>query len=134
MKKFIIATILILGIIPNFDGNITLVSEVNAQMMAYEFPGEDDCFGGDTGLGYGHCSVCGGCYDARYDSCPWCGGQEKEDPLKDYDTCLRCNETYKISRGHKCTYNLCMDCGVYFDPFSLKAIEHRGHQTLPPRY
>lgn len=128
MKKFIIAIFFVLGIIPNFNGSITLINDMQAQMMAYEIPSEDDCFGEDTGLGYGFCPVCSGCYDARYDSCPWCGGKEEEDPLKDYDTCLKCREVYRISDGHKCTYSLCLDCGIFFAPKDV--FKHSGHHII----
>lgn len=135
MKKFLVAMFFTLGIIPNFNGNLNLITEVQAQMMAYEWPGEDDCYGGDTGLGYGHCGICDGCYDARYDSCPWCGGIDDQDQLKDYDKCIYCNKLYKISKGHKCTYQFCLDCKEYFDPFYTRSyIKHLGHRTIVPRY
>ena len=90
MKKFIIATILILGIIPNFDGNITLVSEANAQMMAYEFPGEDECSNSDETM----CIFCGTCYDTyTYSSCPSCGTLVK---------CDVCQNHYSSTEGHDC--------------------------------
>lgn len=90
MKKYIIAIIFILGIMPNFNGDIISgVSKVSSQALGYEWwEDQDDCSYNEA-----YCSKCNDCYDSYDNSiCPTCCT----------DKCKECGTEYSCNGSHEC--------------------------------
>ena len=94
MKKYIIAIIFILGIMPNFNSDIIGgMTKVASQALGYEWGGGGIGDNDDCGISESYCSVCNDCYDSyTHSSCPTCCRS----------TCSECGTEYSCSESHEC--------------------------------
>lgn len=95
MKKYIIAIIFILGIMPNFNGDIISgVSKVSSQALGYEWGGGSITDNDDCRYDESYCAVCNDCYDSyNNSSCPTCCT----------DKCEECGSEYSCANSHECS-------------------------------
>lgn len=110
MKKYIIAVVFMLGIMPSFDGDINCLFDLKAQMLGIETEEKIECI--DNGEIF--CSYCGACYsDRSLSECPVChdkgSGDGEGESQSSTTQCLRCYAIYKIGEKHTCRE--CMRCG-----------------------